>query len=466
MSSDRKALMRLRTRWVSAVAFATALSARAASAEVTIIKGDTWEAYAAGRVGAFFTYGFGDAYPVAIAPMGKIVPGGGVENGRNGRDLIPKLDASGAPDPTQQGTLSMMRVRSGYIPNVLGIGFRKRLGRDNTLKGQVSMWGTIESAPVNNALAGTGQFPRAGGRSGPLRADFREGYMQVEGPWGGVTGGRFMSLFSRGIAEIAFLYGHGYGVGFPGVDVSDYVAGSMSEPGPTAGMVGFGVLAATYSAGLVYFTPNLGGLKLTAGVFEPVLLQGAGWGTTRAFRPETEVTYDMTSGNFKMHLFGNGSFQKLYNGGTVAEATMYGAGYGGRFEVGPVHIGGGGHYGKGVGLSYAFDGSATSSSAASTMSIPPNELRTFAGFSAFGQLALGEIDLNVAFGQTQVKRSEADLTVMDSVIKTQTGIAAGVVYHLNDALHFDVDFINTSFAWYGGEKQRVNFVNTGVTLTF
>ena len=52
------------------------------------------------------------------------------------------------------------------------------------------------------------------------------------------------------------------------------------------------------------------------------------------------------------------------------------------------------------------------------------------------------------------------------MIKTQTGISAGVVYHMSEKLHFDVDFINTSFVWYGGEKQRVNFVNTGVMMTF
>src|SRR5690349_7918751 len=92
---------------VCATAGLAALPAREASAEVTIVKGESWEVYAAGRVGAFFTYGFGDAYPLPLAPMGKIVPGGGVENGRSGRDLIPALDASGAPDPTQQGTLSM-----------------------------------------------------------------------------------------------------------------------------------------------------------------------------------------------------------------------------------------------------------------------------------------------------------------------------------------------------------------------
>src|SRR5262249_35103260 len=155
-------------------ALVEALWAKSACAEVTIVKGDSWEVYAAGRVGVFFTYGFGDAYPVPLVPMGKIIPGGGVENGRNGRDLIPVLDASGAPDPTKQGTLSMMRIRSGYIPNVLSFGMRRHLGKDTVLKGQLSVWGTIESPPVNNALAGSGQFPRPGGRSGPLRADFRE----------------------------------------------------------------------------------------------------------------------------------------------------------------------------------------------------------------------------------------------------------------------------------------------------
>jgi len=457
-----------RTGWTQKVGCLAVLSSclllsSVASAEVTILKEDTWEVYVAGRVNAFFTYGFGDAYPVALAPMGKIIPGGGVENEANGRDLIPRLDASGMPDLTQQGKLSSMRIRSGYIPNVLSFGFRKRLGQETTLKGQISIWGQIESGGPSDALGGKGRFPRAGGRGDGIRANLQEGYMQVDSYWGSVTAGRFLSLYSRGITEVEFLYGHGYGVGFPGVDVSDYVAGSVSQPGPITGMIGFGMLGATYSGGVVYATPDLSGLKLAAGLFEPVELQGAGWGTTRTPRPEGELTYDFTSGSFKMHLFGNGGFQKLYLSGTNLTTSMWGTGYGGRIEIGPVHIGGGGHYGKGVGVTYAFDGSATSSSA---VSMPANELRTFSGISVLGQYVAGPFDLNLGFGQTQVKQVEADKTVTDSVLKTQTAISAGVVYHMSESFHFDVDFINTSFAWYGGEKQKVNFINTGVVLTF
>jgi hypothetical protein len=450
-----------------AIAGCTAV-ARTASAEIPILQSDTWEVYVAGRVGTFFSYGFGDGYPVPLVPMGKIVPGGGVEDGTDKRDLQAVVDpATGMSYLTQQGKLGSMRVRSGFLPNILTLGMRKKLGNDTTLKAQLSMWGTIESGPNLSGQTGGGQTPRAGGRSGLLRADFREGYLEVEAPWGIVTGGRFVSLFNRGMREMALLYGHGYGVGFPSADVSDYVTGSLSEPGPSGGMLGFGALAATHASGVTYGTPSFAGLRINAGIFEGVLLQGAGWSTTRMPRPEAEVTYDYASPSFKTHLFANGGYQKLYISDSPESETMYGAGYGGRFEVGPVHLGVGGHYGKGAGLYYTFDGSATLSSSAM---VPPdqqkNPLRTMSGVVAFLQLVAGQFDINLAAGQTQVKRVPADNNFTDSVIKTQRAISAGVVYHMSENFHLDIDFMNTAFEWSGGEKQKVNFINAGVTMTF
>jgi hypothetical protein len=438
------------------------LTTRTASAEITVVKNDTWEVYIAGRVNAFLSYAFGDAYPVPLPPSTKIVTGGGFDD--SGLDLIPRTDATGMPDMTQQGTISRMRVRSGFIPNVLTLGMRRKIGSSSVLRGQVSVWGHIE--PDQYIALAQHTAPRPGGRDAGIAADFREGYMELEGPWGTFTGGRFLTLFSRGITETDFLYGHGYGLGYPMVVNGDYLTGSSSLPGPTSGMIGFGVVGATFSPGLVYSTPSLGGLKLAAGVFDPVKLARAGWGTTRTPRGEGELTFDLTSGTFKMHLFGNGAFQKLYNGGTPEETTMYGAGYGGRVEVGPVHLGGGGHYGKGVGLSYAFEGSPTSSSAAAMPPDALNPLRTFSGFAVFAQVVAGRFDLNLGYGQTKVQLVDADLTSTDSVLKTQTAISAGVVYHITENFHLDVDFLNAAFAWYGGEQQKVNFLNTGVTVTF
>jgi hypothetical protein len=51
-------------------------------------------------------------------------------------------------------------------------------------------------------------------------------------------------------------------------------------------------------------------------------------------------------------------------------------------------------------------------------------------------------------------------------IKTQTGIAAGIVYHVNESLHLDLDYLRAQFRWYGTAKQDLNYINTGATLTW
>jgi len=455
------------------------LTARTASAEVTIVKTENnWEVYLAGRVGAFFSYAFGDAYPPA--PMtGNIISGGGVDEKQF--DTIPKqYDAMGTGDKTQQGTLSKMRVRSGMIPNVLTIGTRKKFGADTTFKVQASIWAQIEpdyfDDPANQKL------PRTSGPDFGVSADFREGYMQIESSWGAVQAGRFLSLFSRGSYESDLMYGHAYGAGFPGIKTppaagGNQIAGGLTRQGPTSGMAGFGVLGGTWAGGVAYTTPSFSGLRISGGLFEPVQLLGSAYDGTRNPRPEGEISYDLNSTGFKMHLYGEAAFQKVYDNKDSKNASMSGVAAGGRVEVGPIRLGLGGFRGKGLGLYYPFDASATSVSQAPgppvtdamgmTMPGPTkNELRTFQGYSALAQLALGEIDINVGAGQTQVARTDDDKANIDSLIKSQTGISAGVVYHAAENLHFDVDFMNAACSWYGGQSQKVNFINTGAMVTF
>jgi hypothetical protein len=414
------------------------LVARTASAEVTLLKGDKWEVYTAGRVNAFFSYAFGEAYPVG---MNSLV-GGGVDTSN---DRIPALKPDGTIDTSQAGTISKMRVRSGFVPNVLTLGVRRNLTETTKLTAQFSIWGTIETAGQRKYF--------------PVNTDWREGYLEAEGPWGTFRAGRFGSLFSRGITEMDFLYGHGYGVGFPGGD-------GLYNTGPTAGLIGFGVLASSFSPGLLYATPMLSGLQLSVGIFDPVQLAGA-WESTRSARPEGELTYDMTSGLFRTHLFVNGAYQKLYDR-QIYDETVKGVGYGGRFEYGPVHLGAGGHYGKGLGLYYALEGSPADHGNA----IDPNhnEFRLIDGYSLFVQYAAGIFDVNLAYGISRVHLLDFDKspanTSNESVIKSQTGISAGVVYHVAENLHVDVDYLNAKFLWYAGEKQTVNYINTGVTMTW
>jgi hypothetical protein len=321
------------------------------------------------------------------------------------------------------------------------VGVRRKLGESSTLRAQLSLWGTVETSGQRKFLN--------------VQTDFREGFLEAAGPWGTFTAGRFGSLFSRGITETDFLYGHGYGVGFWG-------GAGTYNPGPTAGLIGFGVLASSFSPGMVYTTPSLGGFKAALGLFDPVNLPGS-WESTRTARPETELTYDMGQADsfFKLHVYANGAYQKVYSGNK--DETVRGVGGGFRTEIGHLHVGAGGHYGKGLGLYYALEGSD-----ADTPGVG-KPFRTAYGYSLFVQYVLGSVDLNAAVGQSAIKLEDLDLLPENAVnhpIKTQTGISLGVVYHVNESLHIDLDYLRAQFRWYGGAKEDVNYLNSGVTLTW
>jgi hypothetical protein len=412
-----------------AVVMCALSSPNAARAELSITKTDRWELYTDGRVNAFFSYGFGDALPVA-KPGENIPLGAGLNPGF---DVSPKTAPDGTP---LQGTFSSMRLRSGFAPNIIGFGLRHKVSDTTSLRIYLALWATIESESQR--------------RTTPVTADAREGYLQIDGPWGTLIAGRSLDLFSRGAVQNDFLYGHGYSLGF---------AGNIDNYGPTNGLIGFGVIAAFFSPGIVYATPTVGGLQLTAGVYDPTGLPG-GYEATRSARPESELTYDAASGDFKLHLFANGEYQRVYRQSSDDSVDSYGGGYGGRVELGPVHVGVAGHYGKGLGLHYALESNSVSVS-------PKYELRTFDGYSFIAQYAAGTFDINAGWGISRVfllDSDRADPTM--SVPKNESAYFAALVFHATENIHFDLDYLHADAKWRFGEKQAVTFVNTGVTATW
>ncbi len=473
------------TRWLQASVglaclSASLLTAGRASAEVTIAKGETWDAYVSGRVGAFASYAFGEGRPVPKVPGSTIQPGGGVDNDDPTLDTIYEYDDMGMPLP-KQGKFNKLRVRSGYYPNILTLGARKTFGPELKLTAQVSIWGTIEPEFAKGSLPPNPNRAN-GGRDNGVYGDFREGYLRLEGSWGEVNGGRFLSVFGRGMTEIDVLYGHGYGVGFPMVSRSQIqpVTGDLRYQGPTSGMSGFGVLGATYAGGVTYATPSMSGLKLTLGIFDPVTYNAAGWTRTGAPRPEAEITYDLHQGGVLVHVFGSAGFQTIMT--PTDDTSIWGVSGGARVELGPVRIGGGGFMGKAPGINHAFDDNTALSSGTAmktmtttdamgmttTSMVKSYELRNTRGFVGMVQVALGPVDVSAGAGQTVVLQVDADRAnaAMVSTLKTQTGIFGAVVYHVNESLHLDVDFITGAYRWYNGETERLNLLNAGATVTF
>jgi len=421
-------------------------SADLARGETSLVKSaDGWEVYSTGRVGAFVEVLQGQGIPKSYADINGMqtqvhpVTVGGIS-------VV--SDPTIGPDGQQaNGPILSSRVRSGFLGNVLAFGVRRRMGESTTVSAHVALWSTAETDSRRTFLK---NIP-----------DIREGYLKIDGPGGTLVAGRALSLFSRGATEIDFLYGHGYAVGNP-AGFDDY--------GPSAGHIGYGVLANVFVAGVSYATPKLAGLQLTVGLYDPATLVGLTWTRSKLARPEGELTYDVKLGEqAKLHLFVNGAFQQVYKADTPDSNKVYGVGAGGRIEVGIVHLGVAGHYGQGLGRFYFLSGDDTVLAA-------DGSLRKFDGIYAQSQFILGSFDLNFGWGMTRVYQSSADVdparydasTMMPtaSLLKYQMGTSAVLVHHFSENLHGAIDYFRSDTKWWLGESQVVNAFNAGMTLTW
>lgn len=470
-----------------AVAGALAFRPAAARAEKVLSSGDGWAVFTDGRADAFLSYVRGDGFP------------------RNDIDVVrdpatgqPVLDANGQPMPVTvhvirgggfdalaerqqnpdpnvpdltQGKIEGMRVRSGFIPNVLGIGVRMT-ANNVIVTAYLQYWAEIEADARQKGVLSF--------------IDARQGWAKVEGRYGALVAGKQRALYSRGATDIDAMYSHRYGVGFPGnID-------STGRASPALGHIGFGVIGSGFASGMVYVTPPvLGGLQLTAGAFDPVQLQGA-WQRTKWPRAEAELTFERTFAvRGKIVLFGNGAYQTLYRPDMSESTYAGGFGYGGRLEVGPVHLGVAGHYGKGLGLNYALEVSDAS------LDLAGNQ-RKFDGYYVQSQFILTpKLDVSAGWGITRVflipttcvvtgtppmqqctgdsatvpdprypGDPNAPQVIPNSVIKHQMGISAAIVYHATPNLHFDLDGFRAEAAWFLGEKQVLYIVNAGMVVTW
>jgi hypothetical protein len=409
-----------------------------------------WSLTIDGRINAFFVYGWGN-HNAAQTP-------------ETGADITPGIGTGIAADNQIDihGNFHTPRVRSGFVPNVLGFNLTKKVSNDTTLTGRIALWSDVHSNVSIYINAQT---------------YVQEGYMKLEGPWGSLTAGRQLALFDRGSIEIDFNYGHNYGVGWPC---------NFNGVLPACGQIGFGALFPFFRAGLVYGTPSLGGFQFTAGVFDPTILAGK-W--ERLIMPtlqaEAAYTLNFSSGMFKV--FGSTVWQKIGGAAnfvdptpsnpnppaddlTVANKTVdqYGFAAGFRLEVGPLRLGAAAHYGPGLGFFYAQENSQAGYYFAADARDPHDgDLRTFRGF--YGQLALvfGPVMLAAGAGASQLVLLPFDDTAITPLPKQNLGVNGVFNYHIYDNFIWDLDAFRAESSWYGTAfKQTVYVVSSGFTMTF
>ena len=454
-------------RWVASIVVITAVALvpSRASAEKVVPLGDGWQIYTDGRAGAFASWAHGDGFPQPVTEVITNADGsrtaysvslptdGGFKSVSEQQQIDPDV-----PGRNTQGTINLVRLRSGYISNVFGFGLRGPVTEWTKFTVYLQFWAFVENdARQKNVI-------------NPV--DARQGWAKIEGPWGALTAGRVRALFSRGATDIDTMYAHRWGVGMPG---------TIDGRGPTLGQIGFGVLGSGFSSGIIYGTPSIGGLQLDVGAFDAVILQATGsWIRTKYPLAQAELTFTRTfrDGWGKVVLFGNGGYQQVYKdaactpfvdpetGNTVpCSVTSLGAGYGGRFEFGPFHLGLAGHTGKGLGLNYALESSDGAQD-------KQGNLRKITGWYVQTQVVVKKFDLFAGWGLVQVFLSDYDNKHTEpdtrpgapagarvypfNVLKTRMGINAGIVYNATPNLHFDLDFFRAEADYFDSPNVMIS----------
>jgi hypothetical protein len=437
------------------------LASKPAAAEVTLVETNGWSFFTDGRVNAFVSYGVGDAFPrptqnTNLGPDGRAPQHGVVGSGQPftaGYESTNQADANNG--------YNGMRIRNGFLATILGLGIKRKVSDTTTATGYIALWGTAQTYARDRV--------QDSGKSTSKGFDVRSGYVELEGPWGGVTAGRQGGLFGGLSAEIDFLYGHNYGLGLPCVD--DYYA--------SCGHIGTGALGPGNAAGFVYSTPSFGGLKLRAGLFDPVRLLGI-WERVPIPRPEGSLTFEQQvspSVTFKLGV--EGMYQPMKLLGADQSTEVWGVAGGGRLEAGPIRLGLSAFRGKGLGAYVALQNSGSS------FNQTTKELRSFTGLYAQSALVLGKWQVSLGVGEVIDDQLDSDkIDVGTSNLKRQMGISLGLYYSLTENIALGVDYFRFQTDWWGApnstddammnpvvlsgylapEKQVINFFNAGATF--
>jgi predicted porin len=192
-------------------------------------------------------------------------------------------------------------VKMGFLPNTIGFNFSKEMG-ELTLGGRSSFWSTINDSlqsPTDTAI------------------DVRQLYATVDGSFGQVLIGKDFGLYAR---SNIFL---------------DEILMGFGSPGAPTG-VSFGNIRTGYpypnpSAQITYRTPDLGGLNIAAGIFEPANTTPGAGSEQSAPRIEAEVTYSADLNGVSLTGWVNGRSQSSENDTDSVDST--GLGYGLRASV-------------------------------------------------------------------------------------------------------------------------------------
>lgn len=257
--------------------------------------------------------------------------------------------------------------------------------------------------------------------------------------------------------------------------------------GGACGFAGHGVLFPGFNAGALYSTPKFVGIQATVALFDPSINAEKGYEIAPYPRFEGQIAYNYQD-HFKV--FGEAMWQRLINSAPlknpvsgdpildaagkpqnqVADAVGFAAGA--SLSAGPVQVGGSFYTGTGLTLIVPIFNTPIFADSAGT-------LRKGQGFVGMASVTLGTTKIAGGVGVSQLKLTPIDQQSLpfSEVVppKQQLGATIGVYHTMFKQLTWALEYFRGQYTWYaykdstgavGQPKQNVNFINTGLTLTF
>jgi hypothetical protein len=397
--------------------------ARSAHAGITLYERDAWSLSIGGRTQGFYSFATGDSYPTG-----------------NPAFLGGEGPVAAIGDENNHFTTS--RMRGGWAANMFALTVTDQISPRLKATGRVSFWFTVEGDQTKGLANDDGSL------------DIRQGWVKLEGGWGGVLFGRNLGLHSRGsLLQDSFITADEYSVGSPC---------NITGLGISCGQVGYGVLMPGFNAGIVYNTPEWHGLMLSVGAYDPRRIGPddggvTSYGQTPYPRLESEATEHWETNWFGLDLFVNGMWQEAGKTGGSDTIQAYGVGSGGRVSLGLLKLGFVGGWDHGGGMSVPLG----------DVSIDKDgHLRDVVTWWGQAMYSLGAFDLTSGVGRARMYANAADdADPMFSLIKAHLGINGALLWHLGPVV-LVAQYFRMVHTWHRGQEQAINVFNTGATFNW
>lgn len=238
----------------------------------------------------------------------------------------------------------------------------------------------------------------------------------------------------------------------PGVGAGN---GNYATPSNTSlGSIGLGYIYTDWLAQIDYTTPDLGGFKLSIGIFDPLepIVQDPTLPAPPEKEPGVHGKISYTRG--AIYLSASAIAQK-HNGNTDAQDfDSFGFDVGGKVTLGDLEVLGWYYQGKGVGTTALFLFSDDRN----------GHERDSDGFLAQVTYKFNDLKLGVNYGESNLDLADGELP--SDLVKTNKKYTAGAYYSLTKNLTLLAEFTDTKAEAHDGTENDSSNFNIGAYLSF